>query len=112
MTDTAPDVDRALWAVVSQIVRLYDDEPLAQEWLARVNVTGKRHRAGVALAVWYTARWPLNRNDESHYAGYYTEQEISTAEKFLAVLKRLYYDAGNRATNFANCAINWTIRPC
>jgi hypothetical protein len=100
MTDTAPEVDRALWAVISQIVRGYGAEPPAQEWQAGVNVIGKRHRAGVALAVWYTARWPLNRNDEFHYAGYYAQEEIATAEKFLAVLKRLYYDAGNRATNF------------
>ncbi len=101
MTDTTPDFERALWAVISQIVRLYDDEAIQQEWSAGVNVTGKLHRAGVALAAWHTARWPLNRNDESHYAGYYTQQEISTAEEFLAVLKQLYYDAGNRATNFA-----------
>ncbi len=101
MTDTEPDLERALWAVVSQIVRLYDYESIEQEWQAGVKVTGKLHRAGVALALWYAARWPLNRNDESHYAGYYTLEEISAAEKFLAVLKQLNYDAENRGTNFA-----------
>ncbi len=100
MTDTAPDLERALWAVISQIVRLYDEESIKQEWLAGVTVAGKRHRAGVALAAWYTARWPLNRNDEFHYAGYYTQEESSNAEKFLAVLKQLNYDDENRATNF------------
>ena len=101
MTDTAPDLERALWAVVSQIVKLYDDVSIEQEWLPWVTFAGKLHRAGVALAVWYSARWPLNRNDESHYAGYYTQEEISAAENFLAVLKQLNYDAENRATNFA-----------
>jgi len=100
MTDTSPDIDRALWSVVSHIVKLYDAEPLAQEWPAEANDKGKLHRAGVALAVWYTARWPLNRNDEFHYAGYYTRQDSSTADKFLAVLKQLDYDE-NRTTNFA-----------
>lgn len=100
MADTTPDIDRALWSVVSQIVKLYDAELIAQEWQAGVTVPGKQHRAGVALAVWYTARWPLNRNDEFHYAGFYTHEEIATAEKFLAVLKQLLYDDKNRATNF------------
>lgn len=101
MADIAPDLERALWSVVSQIVSLYDDEPIAQEWLAGVNVNGKKHRAGVALAAWYKARWPLNRNDDFHYAGYYTDQESLTAEPFLAVLRLLNYDDENRATNFA-----------
>jgi hypothetical protein len=101
MTDTEPDIDRALWTVVSHIVKLYDDEPLAQEWQTEAHVTGKLHRAGVALTAWYKARWPLNRNDEFHYAGYYTRQDSSSAEKFSAVLKLLNYDDANRATNFA-----------
>ena len=101
MADIVPELEQALWAVVGQIVAAYDDEPVKQEWLAGVNVTGKLHRAGAALAIWYTARWPLNRNDEFHYAGYYTHQEIATVEKFLAVLKQLFYDDENRATNFA-----------
>ena len=100
MADIAPDFERALWSVVSQIVELYDAEPMAQEWLAGVNVTGKQHRAGVALAAWYQARWPLNRNDEFHYAGYYAREENSTAEEFLAIMTRLNYDNENRATNF------------
>ncbi len=101
MTDIAPDFDRALWTVVSRIATLYDDEHIPQEWLAGVNVTDQLHRAGAALAAWYKARWPLNRNDEFHYAGYYTRQDSAAAEKFLAVLKLLYYDAENRVINFA-----------
>ncbi len=101
MADIAPDFERALWTVVSQIVTLYDAEPIMQEWLTGAKVDGRLHRAGVALAVWYKARWPLNRNDEFHYAGYYARQESSTAEQFLAVLKQLNYDDENRATNFA-----------
>ena len=101
MPDDAPDFERALWSVVSQIVESYDDENLADEWLEGANINGKLHRAGVALAVWYKMRWPLNRNDEYHYAGYYTQHESSTAEEFLTVLKQLNYDAEHRATNFA-----------
>jgi len=101
MADIAPDLERALWNVVSQIVKLYDAEPIAYEWLGGTHASGKMHRAGVALAAWYTARWPLNRNDEFHHAGYYAREDRSTAEKFLAVLSQLNYDDANRATNFA-----------
>ena len=101
MADIAPDFERSLWSAIGQIVNLYDDEPVAQEWLEGTNVTGKLHRAGVALAVWYKARWPLTRNDGFHYAGYYTRQESSAAEEFLAVMRLLNYDSENRATNFA-----------
>ena len=101
MPDTAPDFERALWTAVDHIVKLYDDELIAQEWPEEVNFNGRLHRAGVALAVWYKARWPLNRNDAFHYAGYYTREESSAAEQFLAVMKLLNYDHENRATNFA-----------
>jgi hypothetical protein len=100
MAVTAPDFERALWKAVSQIVQLYDDEPVDREWEAGIRVTGRRHRAGVALAVWYKARWPLHRNDEFHLAGYYMQQDSSAAEEFSAVLQRLNYDGENRATNF------------
>jgi hypothetical protein len=101
MADTAPDFDRALWKAVSHISKLYDGDLLTQEWIAESNEPGRQHRAGVALTVWYKARWPLNRNDDFHYAGYYTQQEGSTSDQFLAVLKQLTYDGENRATNFA-----------
>ncbi len=101
MADTEPDFERALWSTVGQIVQLYADEPIVGEWLDGIFIHGRLHRAGVALAVWYKARWPLTRNDSSHYAGYYTRQENSAAEKFLAVMQLLNYDDENRATNFA-----------
>ena len=100
MADSAPDVDRALWSVVDQIVKTYDAESLEQEWLAQVTVNGRQHRAGIALAVWYKMRWPVKRNDEAHYAGYYSQHETSTAAEFLAVFKQFNYDAENRVINF------------
>ena len=100
MAETEPEFERALWSTVGQIVKLYDDEPIDEEWPEGVNLGGRLHRAGTALAVWHKTRWPLTRNDDFHFAGYYAREERSAAEKFLAVMKLLDYDNANRATDF------------